>query len=51
MNMTEHLDIKKIWINPDCGLKTRKMEEAVPSLKNMVAAAKAAREGHYPQGN
>ena len=51
MNMTEHLDIEKIWINPDCGLKTRKMEEAVPSLKNMVAAAKAAREGHYSQGN
>ena len=51
MNMTEHLDTEKIWINPDCGLKTRKMEEAVPSLKNMVAAAKAAREWYYSQGN
>lgn len=29
--------------NPDCGLKTRKWEEVIPSLRNMVAAAKSAR--------
>jgi len=29
---------ENLWINPDCGLKTRKFEEAIPSLKNMVKA-------------
>lgn len=29
----------KLWVNPDCGLKTRRWEEAYPSLENMVAAA------------
>lgn len=32
------------WINPDCGLKTRKWEEVVPSLKNMVELAKILRD-------
>lgn len=34
----------KLWVNPDCGLKTRGEEETVPSLKNLVAAAKIIRE-------
>ncbi|MBR6336932.1 MAG: 5-methyltetrahydropteroyltriglutamate--homocysteine S-methyltransferase, partial [Ruminococcus sp.] len=34
----------KLWVNPDCGLKTRGTEETVPSLKNLVAAAKEARD-------
>ena len=38
------LPLDRIWVNPDCGLKTRKWEEVVPSLKNMVAAAKILRE-------
>lgn len=38
------LDKTKIWINPDCGLKTRGMAETKPSLINMVKAAKAIRE-------
>eukprot|EP01059_Diplonema_ambulator_P001735 TRINITY_DN1145_c1_g2_i1.p1 TRINITY_DN1145_c1_g2~~TRINITY_DN1145_c1_g2_i1.p1 ORF type:complete len:497 (+),score=196.49 TRINITY_DN1145_c1_g2_i1:861-2351(+) len=33
----------RAWINPDCGLKTRKWDEVIPSLENMVAAAKALR--------
>lgn len=33
----------KLWVNPDCGLKTRKWEEVEPSLIHMVAAARAAR--------
>ncbi len=33
-----------LWVNPDCGLKTRRDEEVWPSLTNMVAAAKALRE-------
>ncbi len=34
----------QIWVNPDCGLKTRGWKEVEPSLKNMVAAAKHMRE-------
>ena len=37
------LPLDRIWVNPDCGLKTRKWEEVVPSLKNMVGAAKVLR--------
>ncbi|WP_185870428.1 5-methyltetrahydropteroyltriglutamate--homocysteine S-methyltransferase [Blattabacterium cuenoti] len=36
--------IRNIWINPDCGLKTRKWDEVMKSLKNMTRAAKMARE-------
>jgi len=38
------IDVSKIWLNPDCGLKTRRWEEVLPSLRNMVAAAKLVRE-------
>ena len=34
---------EQIWVNPDCGLKTRKWEEVKPSIENMVEAAKALR--------
>ena len=37
------LPADQIWINPDCGLKTRRWEEVRPALKNMVAATRAAR--------
>jgi 5-methyltetrahydropteroyltriglutamate--homocysteine methyltransferase len=40
----EVLPAEKVWVNPDCGLKTRKWEEVKPSLKNMVDAAKEVRE-------
>ena len=39
----ERLAPEQIWINPDCGLKTRRWEEALPALKNMVTAAKKMR--------
>jgi len=39
------LDEHQIWVNPDCGLKTRGWEETLPSLRNMVAAAKQMRDG------
>lgn len=42
--MSRKLDITKIWVNPDCGLKTRDMKETKPSLINMVTVAKALRE-------
>jgi 5-methyltetrahydropteroyltriglutamate--homocysteine methyltransferase len=34
---------EQIWVNPDCGLKTRKPDEAWPALENMVAAAREVR--------
>jgi len=39
----QRLTDAQIWINPDCGLKTRKWEEVRPALVNMVAAARALR--------
>ncbi|WP_027721251.1 5-methyltetrahydropteroyltriglutamate--homocysteine S-methyltransferase [Maridesulfovibrio zosterae] len=30
---------ERLWVNPDCGLKTRKWDEVEPALKNMVQAA------------
>ncbi|AJS61098.1 5-methyltetrahydropteroyltriglutamate--homocysteine S-methyltransferase [Paenibacillus sp. IHBB 10380] len=38
------LDPALFWINPDCGLKTRGMEETVASLEHMVQATQIARE-------
>jgi 5-methyltetrahydropteroyltriglutamate--homocysteine methyltransferase len=40
----ELLPVGNIWVNPDCGLKTRKWPETKIALQNMVDAAKAARE-------
>ncbi|KAL9274382.1 5-methyltetrahydropteroyltriglutamate--homocysteine methyltransferase-like protein, partial [Drosera capensis] len=37
------LESHVLWVNPDCGLKTRKYSEVKPALSNMVAAAKAVR--------
>ncbi|NPA51892.1 MAG: 5-methyltetrahydropteroyltriglutamate--homocysteine S-methyltransferase [Aquificae bacterium] len=38
------IDKNLIWINPDCGLKTRKWEETIPALKNMVKVAQILRQ-------
>lgn len=38
------LDPGQIWVNPDCGLKTRGWKETLPSLQHMVAAAREMRE-------
>jgi len=37
------LSARQLWVNPDCGLKTRRWEEVRPALENMVAAAHEAR--------
>jgi len=34
---------QRLWVNPDCGLKTRSVDEVTASLKNMVAAAQEVR--------
>ena len=33
----------QLWVNPDCGLKTRSYAEAEPALRNLVTAAHRAR--------
>lgn len=37
------LSPEQVWVNPDCGLKTRRWEEVKPALATMVAAAKSVR--------
>ena len=39
----ERVPAERLWVNPDCGLKTRQWAEVIPALTNMVAAAKALR--------
>jgi 5-methyltetrahydropteroyltriglutamate--homocysteine methyltransferase len=39
----QRLSDAQLWINPDCGLKTRKWQEVRPALANMVAAARELR--------
>ncbi len=39
----QRIPADRLWVNPDCGLKTRAWEEVIPALKNMVAAAKTLR--------
>jgi 5-methyltetrahydropteroyltriglutamate--homocysteine methyltransferase len=36
---------ERLWVNPDCGLKTRRHDEVNAALKNMVAAAHEVRGG------
>jgi len=40
----ERIGDDQLWVNPDCGLKTRKWEEVRPALVNMVAAARELRK-------
>jgi 5-methyltetrahydropteroyltriglutamate--homocysteine methyltransferase len=39
----QRLPADRLWVNPDCGLKTRKWPEVRLAVENMVAAAQAAR--------
>lgn len=40
----ERIPAERLWINPDCGLKTRKWEEVIPALRHMVLAARTLRQ-------
>src|SRR5574344_158082 len=42
--MLQKIPAEKLWVNPDCGLKTRGEEETVPSLEHLAAAAKLLRK-------
>ena len=39
----ERIPARRLWVNPDCGLKTRQWPEVIPALTHMVAAARALR--------
>ncbi|WP_322049389.1 5-methyltetrahydropteroyltriglutamate--homocysteine S-methyltransferase [Paraburkholderia sp. J67] len=39
----ERIPAERLWVNPDCGLKTRQWAEVLPALTNMVAAARTLR--------
>ena len=39
----EKIPAQRLWVNPDCGLKTRQWKEVNPALNNMVTAAKELR--------
>ncbi|WP_448213717.1 5-methyltetrahydropteroyltriglutamate--homocysteine S-methyltransferase [Colwellia sp. MEBiC06753] len=44
LNKAQHsIPAERLWVNPDCGLKTRSWSETEPALINMVSAAKALR--------
>jgi len=42
----QQIPAQRLWVNPDCGLKTRQWSEVLPALKNMVAAAQQLREAY-----
>jgi 5-methyltetrahydropteroyltriglutamate--homocysteine methyltransferase len=44
----EALPRERLWVGPDCGLKTRRYEEIEPALRNMVDAARQLREELAP---
>lgn len=39
----EHIPAERLWVNPDCGLKTRQWSEVLPALAQMVGAARVLR--------
>ena len=41
---SRRIPAERLWVNPDCGLKTRSWREVTPALKNMVSAARALRD-------
>jgi 5-methyltetrahydropteroyltriglutamate--homocysteine methyltransferase len=43
----ERIPAQRLWVNPDCGLKTRQWAEVIPALTNLVAAAKVLRSQAY----
>jgi 5-methyltetrahydropteroyltriglutamate--homocysteine methyltransferase len=40
----QRIPAERLWVNPDCGLKTRQWSEVIPALQNMVDAARVLRK-------
>jgi 5-methyltetrahydropteroyltriglutamate--homocysteine methyltransferase len=47
-DMAEAIPAERLWVAPDCGLKTRRYSEIEPALRNMVQAAGQLREEFAP---
>ncbi|MDD6268582.1 MAG: hypothetical protein PUA84_00805, partial [Oscillospiraceae bacterium] len=45
--MLDRIPAEKLWVNPDCGLKTRENAETIPSLENLVNAAREIRNENF----
>ncbi len=45
----QRIPAERLWVNPDCGLKTRQWSEVIPALTNMVAAARTLRASAAPR--
>lgn len=43
-NAAKNIDFRRLWVNPDCGLKTRGWDETRKAIANMVDAAKIMRK-------
>jgi 5-methyltetrahydropteroyltriglutamate--homocysteine methyltransferase len=43
LEAAKRIPAAQLWVNPDCGLKTRGWSEVEPAIVNLVAAARAAR--------
>lgn len=41
-----YIPAERLWVNPDCGLKTRQWKEVIPALNNLVEVVKQLREEH-----
>ena len=44
----EKIPAQRLWVNPDCGLKTRTWDEVIPALKTMVSVAQELRNQSAP---
>jgi 5-methyltetrahydropteroyltriglutamate--homocysteine S-methyltransferase len=42
----QRIPAERLWVNPDCGLKTRQWLEVLPALAGMVQAARQLRARH-----
>ena len=43
---TQVIPVQQLWVNPDCGLKTRSWSETLPALSNLMAATQTLRAQH-----
>lgn len=49
-NAIQVIPLDRLWINPDCGLKTRQWREVIPALEHMMRAVHAFRETEHEAG-
>ncbi|WP_375749226.1 5-methyltetrahydropteroyltriglutamate--homocysteine S-methyltransferase [Vibrio sp. HN007] len=40
----QRIPAERLWVNPDCGLKTRQWDEVIPALENMIEATRILRQ-------